>query len=139
MSTTEAEYIALAEAGKTAKWIQGLLADLGYSSLVTGPIRLYGDNRAALVLTEDPKHHARTKHIDVRHHLIRQLADNRVVELAYCPTSTMLADGLTKALTGARFQENLAGLGVKIVTTTTTTTTPNSTTTRPTDEVGVLN
>ncbi len=112
-STTEAEYVALAEAGKIAKWLGELLADLGYIQLAQAPIRLYGDSRAALALTEDPKHHSRTKHIDVRHHLIRQLANDRVVELTYCSTNKMLADGLTKVLTGLKLSENIAGLGVK--------------------------
>ncbi len=49
------------------------------------------------------------------HQLIRQLADNGIVELSYCSTDDMLADCLTKALAGARFSKNLAGLGIDVV------------------------
>lgn len=62
LSSTEAEYIALAETGKEAN-IQMMLQELGYDELTK--ITLYCDNRGALSLTENNMFHSRTKHIDI--------------------------------------------------------------------------
>ncbi len=42
--------------------------------------------------------HARTKHIDIRYHFIRELCDEKKLELEYCPTNEMAANLLTKPL-----------------------------------------
>ena len=114
-STTEAEYIALSEAGKQAKWYGLLLASLGYSPI--GLITILGDNQAALALTKDPKHHSRTKYRDIRYHWIRELVGDNIVALSYCPTSKMLADGLTKPLIGEQFARSRRGMGLEPVAT----------------------
>lgn len=111
-STTEAEYISLCEASKQVKWLRSLLYELEIDS-VNKPTTLYGDNQAAIYLTKDPRYQARTKHIDVRYHFIRELVEKAVVQLAYCPTKDMLADGLTKPLKGSRFKDLFESMGLK--------------------------
>lgn len=89
--------MGLIEAGKEVIWLSRLLAEFGYRQEGT-PIRLNGDNQGALALAVNPEHHRRTKHIDVRHHWIRGAVEDNLFELAYVPTKSMIADGLTKAL-----------------------------------------
>jgi hypothetical protein len=111
-STTEAEYYALAYAGKEAVWIQNLLNQLGYAECSTGPTSLYSDNEGALALVKNPEFHARTKHIDVSAHYIRELAEDKKVETRHAPTNEMLADILTKPLKRVRHQKNVNQIGL---------------------------
>ena len=62
------------------------------------PTTLHCDNQATLHLANDDNYHARTKHIDIRFHFIRQTIANKQIIMIYCPTEDMVADILTKAL-----------------------------------------
>ncbi|KAK1694265.1 hypothetical protein QYE76_010962 [Lolium multiflorum] len=69
-STTEAEYIAINEAGKESVWLKGLYAELcGDDSC----INLFSDSQSAIYLTKDQMFHERTKHIDIKYHYIRDI------------------------------------------------------------------
>ena len=59
-----------------------------------------GDNQlqAAIKLAIDDNYHARTKHIDIRYHFIRQVVTDGTITLIYCSTDDMAADFLTKVL-----------------------------------------
>ncbi|KMQ84639.1 retrovirus-related pol polyprotein from transposon tnt 1-94 [Lasius niger] len=70
LSSTEAEYMALAETAKEAAYLRTLLRELGDSGF--SEITVFCDNRGAQILTENPAFHVRTKHIDIRHHYVRQ-------------------------------------------------------------------
>ena len=60
----------------------------------------------------NPIHHSRTKHIDIRHHFIRDLVEDKVIALEHVATELQLADIFTKALDANQF-ENLRGkLGI---------------------------
>jgi hypothetical protein len=96
LSTAESEYIAATHAAREALWLHRLLFEL-FPSL-EAPIPLFCDNQAALRLIEDDNYQARTKHIDKRYHFIREVTQNGVLQLIYCPTDDMVADILTKAL-----------------------------------------
>ena len=67
------------------------------------PISLKGDNQGSIALAHNHVYHARTKHIDIQHHYIRDEVAAGRINLQYIPTSEMIADGLTKALTHAKF------------------------------------
>ena len=110
LSSTEAEYYALSEAAKETKWHQLLLEELKYHEFK--PTLIYGDNTGSLSLAENPEHHARAKHIDVRQHFIRQEVENGSITLSYIPTAQMKADGLTKPLPGPKHQEFIRQLGL---------------------------
>jgi hypothetical protein len=114
-STTEAEYIAMSTASKQALWIQQLLRDIGYSKYIgDNPYqsRLQGDNESALSLIKNPRIHERSKHIDVAYHHVRDLVAQGRLKIGYTPTAQMLADGLTKPLTGFMFKVFVRGLGL---------------------------
>jgi len=104
-STTEAEYVALCQTGKQAVWTRGLLDELGHTNLLenrfTVPISC--DNEAAIRLAENPENHARSKHIDVQFHYIRQLVAYNYIQIGFCLSTHMIADVLTKPLSKRLF------------------------------------
>jgi hypothetical protein len=94
----ESEYMALAEAAKEIKWLRLFLSELRYGS-PSKSTTLNTDNQGTLALAKNPVSHARSKHIDIRHHFIRDtIADKSVWLVQYIPTEDMTADSLTKAL-----------------------------------------
>lgn len=110
LSTTEAEYMATTQAAKEAIWLRQLMADIGCVQEKTTTIM--SDNQGSIALAKNPKHHSRTKHIDVQHHFIREMVDMEVIELRYCPTQEMVADVLTKALAKDRHETLRRAMGL---------------------------
>jgi hypothetical protein len=108
-STVEAEYIAITEAGREVKWMRGLLATLGYRQPTT---TLFCDNQGAIQLTKRPTSHPRTKHIDIRHHQIREWVEQNIIRLKYIETTRQKADILTKALSKASHVAGVMELGL---------------------------
>ena len=98
LSTTEAEYVELSAAAQEAVHLRSLLHALRQQPLVRGPTVIKEDNVGALLLSDNPVLHARTKHIDVRFHFVRSLITARTVAVEYVHTSEQLADIFTKAL-----------------------------------------
>jgi hypothetical protein len=111
LSTTEAEYMALTEAAKEVKWIRTFLAELGYGSTRSTVVNT--DNQGALALAKNPVSHARSKHIDIRHHFIRESIADKSVWLQYVPTDDMTADSLTKALGRQKHYRCLTLMGME--------------------------
>ena len=109
-STTEAEYVALSNASQEAIWIRQLLSDMGFG--VNGAATLFEDNNGAVDLSKNPKHHNRTKHIDIAHHFTRERVATGELIVIYCPTDQMLADIMTKGLGRYKFEEFRNMLGV---------------------------
>ncbi|UYV80249.1 hypothetical protein LAZ67_18002148 [Cordylochernes scorpioides] len=99
LSSTESEYIALCEAGKEAVHIRMLLDELGFGEILEGPTVLRTDNQGARQLTRNPVYHARTKHIDIKWHYIRDIYNEGLVEVVHTPTQENVADIFTKSLT----------------------------------------
>ena len=112
LSSTEAEYMATTEAGKEALWVARFLASLGYR-LPSQPVSLRADNKGAILLTANPEFHRRTKHIEIRHHWIREKVDSKEIVITYISTKDMVADGLTKALDPKPFKAFRAMIGMQ--------------------------
>ena len=102
-STTEAKYIALANAAKEATYIKALITELGLYQQSNIPI--YSDNNGAIQLANNPAYHERSKHINVRYHFIRQKLADKTISIHYISTKDQKADGLTKPLLTKRFRE----------------------------------
>ncbi|GJV61226.1 retrovirus-related pol polyprotein from transposon TNT 1-94 [Tanacetum coccineum] len=113
ISTTEAEYIAMSGCCAQILWMRSQLKDYGFDF---NKIPLYCDNKSAIALCCNNVQHSRSKHIDIRHHFIREQVENRVVELYFVETNYQLADILTKALPRERFEFLLPRLGMKSLT-----------------------
>ena len=113
LSTTEAEYVAATHAAKEGVWLCRLVGEVFHPLL--HPTPLYLDNQSAIALTKDGSFHAHTKHIDIRYHLIHFAVDNHTFHLIYCPTDSMVADTLTKALPSIKAKHFAASLGLRTI------------------------
>jgi histone deacetylase 1/2 len=95
-SSTEAEYKALANATTELIWVEALLRELG--------VRLYQksclwcDNLGATYLSANPVFHARTKHIEIDYHFVRERVAQNRLDIRFISTKDQIADGFTKAL-----------------------------------------
>ena len=76
---------------------------------------VYCDNTSAINISKNPVQHSRTKHIDIRHHFIRELVENKSVVIEHVATDMQLADIFTKALDASRFISLRKALGICIV------------------------
>ena len=101
LSTTESEYMAVAEAAKEALWLTGLVKELGIQQ---GGVLLHCDSQSAIYLAKNQVYHARTKHIDVRFHKIRDLVFSDEFLLKKVHTSENEANMLTKPVTTDKFK-----------------------------------
>ena len=102
-SSTESEYKALANATAEIMWVQSLLQELCVSSPPAAV--LWCDNLGAKYLSSNPVFHARTKHIEVDYHFVRERVLEKLLEIDYIPSGDQVADGFTKALS-VRLLEN---------------------------------
>ncbi|KAM6542216.1 hypothetical protein CsatB_006663 [Cannabis sativa] len=109
-SSTESEYRALAQLAAEISWIQGLLCEMKFE-LPSVPV-IWCDNLSASALAANPVYHARTKHIELDVHFVRDKVLDKKLEIRYVPSHDQVADCLTKSLTPSRFQFLIAKLNV---------------------------
>jgi histone deacetylase 1/2 len=95
-SSTEAEYKALANATAEVMWIQTLLMELGIPA--PRAAKLWCDNIGAKYLSANPVFHARTKHIEVDYHFVRERVARKLLDIEFVSTKDQVADGFTKPL-----------------------------------------
>jgi hypothetical protein len=100
LSTTEAEYIAAASCCTQMLWLKQQLSDFGVNC---GTLEIRCDNTSAINVSKNPVNHSRTKHIDVRHHFLRDHVEKKNIELTHCRTEDQVADIFTKALNKDQF------------------------------------
>ena len=100
LSTAEAKYIAAGSACTQLMWMKQMLADYG---LEQDTLTLFCDNMSAINISKNPVQHSRTKHIDIRHHFIRELVESKTIALAHVGTNDQIAYLFTKPLDTLRF------------------------------------
>jgi hypothetical protein len=109
LSSTESEYVSLSQACNEAIYLRNLLKEL---SNELQPVKLFCDNQGALFLASNNAFQARTKHIDIACHHIREHVGKGSIVLAHVCSEKMLADIFTKPLPSPRFQLLTSKLGV---------------------------
>ncbi|WJX34371.1 hypothetical protein P8452_22493 [Trifolium repens] len=100
MSIAEAEYISAAKCCTQLLWMKYQLEDYQLSS---NNIPLYCDNTATIHLSKNPILHSRAKHIEIKHHFIRDYVQKGVIDLKFIETENQWADIFTKPLAVERF------------------------------------
>ncbi|GKE11963.1 putative ribonuclease H-like domain-containing protein [Tanacetum coccineum] len=93
-STTEAEYIAASHCCGQVLWIQNQMLDYGFNFMQT---KIHVDNESVVCVIKNPVYHSKTKHIEIRHHFIRDSYEKRLIEMVKIHTDHNVADLLTKA------------------------------------------
>jgi hypothetical protein len=96
LSTVEAEYVAMSRCAQQMVWMQSWLNEVKVDNTLPGVIKC--DNRGAIALTKNTKDHGKVKHIDIRHHYIRELLQSGAIIIEQVPSADNLADLFTKPL-----------------------------------------
>lgn len=100
-SSTEAEYRQLAYTAAEISWFRSLFKDLGVS--LTTPT-IWCDNISSICLASNPVFHARTKHLEVDYHYVRDKVVRKELDVRYICTTDQVADVFTKGLSSSHFK-----------------------------------
>src|ERR1700679_1801578 len=110
MSSTESEYVALSEAGQGAFWLRNLYDKIGFAQM--GPTVIKSNNEGSVILSHNPQFHARTKHIEIRHHWVRDLVNDEILDIQSCRDPEQTADILTKPIPKPKHQRHRREMGI---------------------------
>jgi hypothetical protein len=107
-SSIEAEYKVIANVATEIMWIQTLLDELVIPHPPT--VSVWCDNLGATYLSANPVLHARTNHIEVDYHFVREQVTRKQLNIRFISTKDQFADGFTKSMSAQKlrhFQHNL--------------------------------
>ncbi|GJU59585.1 hypothetical protein Tco_1237351 [Tanacetum coccineum] len=107
ISTTEAEYVSAGKACQQALWMKQALIDYG---IRLDDIPIMCDNKGAIDLSKNPVQHSHTKHIEIRHHLLRDNVQKGNISIEKVSSEDNIADILTKPLKREPFNYLRLGL-----------------------------
>src|ERR1700678_2092181 len=110
LSTVEAEYVAMSRCAQQMVWMHSWMDEVEIKHQVPGVIR--GDNRGAIALTKNTKDYGKVKHIDIRHHYIRELLRSNTITIDQVTSSDNLADLFTKPLPRDHHHRLLTALNI---------------------------
>ncbi|GJX00074.1 putative ribonuclease H-like domain-containing protein [Tanacetum coccineum] len=99
-STTEVEYVAAVNCCGQVLWIQNQMLDYGFNFMNT---KIYIDNKSTVCIVKNLVFHSKTKHIEIRHHFIRDAYEKKLIQVLKIHTDDNVADLLTKAFNVSRF------------------------------------
>ncbi|GJW88724.1 hypothetical protein Tco_0164064 [Tanacetum coccineum] len=109
ISTTEAEYVSAGKACQQALWMKQALIDY---DVRLDDVPIMCDNKGAIDLSKNPVQHSRTKHIEIRHHFLRDNVQKGHILIEKVPSVDNIADILTKPLKHESFNYLRLGLGM---------------------------
>ena len=96
LSTVEAEYVAMSCCAQQMVWMQTWLDEVEIEHVLPGVIK--GDSRGVLALAKTTKDHGKVKHIDIRHHYLRELVKSKSILFEQVTSADNFADLFTKPL-----------------------------------------
>jgi hypothetical protein len=96
LSTVEAEYVAMSRCAQQMTWMKSWMDEVSIEHTIPGIIK--GDSQGAIALTRNTKDHGKVKHIDIRHHYIRELVHSGAIAIEQVPSAENAADLFTKPL-----------------------------------------
>ena len=102
LSSMEAEYVEASKCGQEMLWFRRLMCDLGFPQRRFNA--MYEDNKACISFSRNHTCHDRSKHIDIRHHWLRELVvEQGIIKLGHVKTDEQIADVMTKYLPKGKF------------------------------------
>ena len=111
LSTAEAEYITAAGCSTQMLWMKSQLEDF---NIFESNIPIFCDNTSAICLSRNPIFHSRAKHIEIKHHFIRDYIQKGILNFKFINTDHQWADVFTKPLSEDRFNFILKHLGLQL-------------------------
>ncbi|XP_071712540.1 secreted RxLR effector protein 161-like [Rutidosis leptorrhynchoides] len=112
-STMESEFVALAAAGKEAEWLRNLIHEIPMWPKPIAPMSIHCDSAATLAKAYSQMYNGKSRHLGVRHSMIRELIMNGVISIEFVRTPQNLADHLTKGLARDLVNKSAKGMGLK--------------------------
>ncbi|GJX86537.1 zinc finger, CCHC-type containing protein [Tanacetum coccineum] len=112
-STIESEFVALAVAGKEAEWLRNLILEVPLWFKPIAPISIRCDSATTLSKAYSQMYNGKSRHLGVRHSMIRKLIMNRVISIEFVRSQKNLADHLTKGLARDLVIKSAEGMGLK--------------------------
>ena len=103
LSSCEAEYMALTNATQEAIFLTMLAKDFGFHTHL--PILIFGDNQGSLDMVKNSSSNDRSKHIDIKHHFVREKYNEGLINVHHIPTDNNVADLMTKPATKPKLQK----------------------------------
>nr|GEU59085.1 hypothetical protein [Tanacetum cinerariifolium] len=107
--STVGEYVAAASCCGQMLWIQNQMVDYGFNLMNT---KIYIDNESTVCIVKNPVFHSKTKHIEIRHHFIRDSYEMKLIQVIKIHTDHNVADLLIKAFDVSRFNFLVASIGL---------------------------
>nr|KAJ0219061.1 hypothetical protein LSAT_V11C300140140 [Lactuca sativa] len=112
-STMESEFVAMSAAGKEAEWLRNLIYEIPLWPKPISNISIRCDSTATLAKAYSQVYNGKSRHLGVRHSMIRELIMTGVISVEFVRTQMNLADHLTKGLTGDLVHKAAVGMGLK--------------------------
>ncbi|GJZ57733.1 zinc finger, CCHC-type containing protein [Tanacetum coccineum] len=113
-STMESEFVALAAAGKEAEWLKNLLLEIPLRVKLIAHISIRCDSAATLAKAYSQMYNGKSRHLGVRHSMIRELITNGVISIEFVRSQQNLADHLMKGLARDLVIKSAEGMGLKM-------------------------
>ncbi|CAM8938926.1 unnamed protein product [Rhodiola kirilowii] len=109
LSTVEAEYIAAAACCAQILWLRNQLSDF---NLHFDQVPIFCDNTSAISIAKNPVQHGKSKHIEIKHHFLRDCVEKELVTINFCRSEDQVADIFTKSLHKDAFEKLRMELGL---------------------------
>ncbi|CAM8957745.1 unnamed protein product [Rhodiola kirilowii] len=108
-STSEAEYIAAAACCAQILWLRNQLSDF---NLHFKQVPIFCDNTSAISIAKNHVQHGKSKHIEIKHHFLRDCVEKELVTINFCRSEDQVADIFTKSLHKDVFEKLRMELGL---------------------------
>ncbi|GJR97765.1 zinc finger, CCHC-type containing protein [Tanacetum coccineum] len=114
-STMESEFVASAAAGKESEWLRNLIHEIPIWPKPIAPISIHCDSAATLAKSYSQIYNGKSRHLGVRHSMIRELIMNGVISIEFVRSQHNLDDHLTKGLTRDLVIKSVIGMKLKSI------------------------
>lgn len=111
-STMAVEFVACYEASNHGIWLRNFVFGLRILEGVERPLKLYCDNKLAVLYSNNNRSSTKSKHIEIKFLVVQERVQNGQISIEHIGTNSMIADPLTKGLSPNVFHEHTAHMGV---------------------------
>ncbi|GJV06241.1 zinc finger, CCHC-type containing protein [Tanacetum coccineum] len=114
-STIESKFVALSTVGKEAEWLRNLIHEIPIWPKPIAPISIRCDSAPTMAKAYSQIYNGKSRHLGVRHSMIRELIMNGVISIEFVRSQKNLADHLTKGLARDLVNKSVIGMGLKSI------------------------